>query len=68
MHELDVARQQVLDAVLEDRVRVAAAHLHDLPVLVAGLVRDARPQRAREVGVAELICELHAEPFPLFSR
>ena len=36
VHELDVGRQQVVDAVLVDRVRVAAADLHDL-VVAAGL-------------------------------
>ncbi len=60
VHELDVARQQVLDAVLEDGVGVPAAHLHDLPVLVAGLGGDARAERAGEVGVAEFVGELHA--------
>jgi hypothetical protein len=30
VHELDVGRQEVVDAVLVDRVRVAAADLHDL--------------------------------------
>ena len=32
VHELDVGRQQVVDAVLVDRVGVPAAHLHDLVV------------------------------------
>ena len=36
VHELDVRRQQVVDAVLVDRVRVPAAHLHDL-VVAAGV-------------------------------
>ena len=67
VHELDVARQQVLDAVLEDRVGVPTAHLHDLPVLVARLGGDARTQSAGEVGVAEFVCELHAG-VPLPSR
>ena len=67
VHQLDVARKQVLDAVLEDRVGVAPAHLHDLPVLVAGLAGDARPQRPGEIGIAEFICEFHAD-FPLPSR
>ena len=30
VHQLDLLRQHALDAVAEDRVRVAAAHLHDL--------------------------------------
>ena len=67
MHELDVARQQVLDPVLEDRVGVPTAHLHDLPVLVPCLAGDARGERARKVGVAKLVGELHAggPPLPL---
>ena len=52
--ELDVRGQEVVDAVLVDRVRVPAAHLHDL-VVTAGLderqdlARDARDRaRGRE--------------------
>ena len=61
VHELDVGRQQVVDAVLVDRVRVAAAHLHDL--VVAARV-DRRGDLGRdgpaELGVAELVDVLHA--------
>ena len=67
MYELDVARQKILDAVLEDGVGVPTAHLHDLPMLVAGLGCDARAEGAGEVGVAELVSELHAG-CPLLSR
>ena len=61
VHELDVRRQQVVDAVLVDRVGVPAAHLHDL-VVAARLDRgeDLARQRPPELGVAELVDELHA--------
>ena len=61
VHELDVRRQQVVDAVLVDRVRVPAADLHDL-VVAARLDRrqDLAGERAAELGVAELVDELHA--------
>ena len=59
--ELDVRGQEVVDAVLVDRVRVPAAHLHDL-VLPAGL--DGREDLAREhppeLRVPILVDELHA--------
>ena len=59
--ELDVLRQQVVDPVLVDRVGVAAAHLHDL-VVAAGLDRrqDLAGEHPAELGVAELVDELHA--------
>ena len=58
--ELDVRRQQVVDAVLVDRVRVPAAHLHDL-VVAARLDgrQDLAGQGAAELGIAELVDELH---------
>ena len=62
VHELDVRGQQVVDAVLVDRVRVAAADLHDL-VVAARL--DGREDLAREhppeLGVAVLVDVLHAD-------
>ena len=61
VHELDVRRQQVVDAVLVDRVRVAAADLHDL--VVAGRIHgrgDLGRDGAAELGVAELVDVLHA--------
>jgi hypothetical protein len=56
----DVLRQVVLEAVLVDGVRVAAAHLHEL-VLAAGLAqaRDLGGQRPCRVGVAELVDVTH---------
>ena len=59
--ELDVRRQQVVDPVLVDRVRVAAADLHEL-VVAAGLDQrqDLAGDGAAELGVAELVDELHA--------
>ncbi len=61
VHQLDVLRQQVLDAVLVDRVGVAAAHLHQL-VVAAGLdgVDDLAGEHAAEVGVAEFVHESHS--------
>ena len=55
------AGQQVVDAVLVDRVRVAAADLHHL-VVAAGLDRgeDLARHRAAQLGVAELVDEPHA--------
>ena len=61
VHELDVRGQQVVDAVLVDRVRVAAADLHEL-VVAARLDggEDLAGQHPAELGVAELVDELHA--------
>ena len=61
VHQLDVLRQQVVDAVLVDRVRVPAADLHHL-VVAARLDRgeDLAGERAAQLGVAELVDELHA--------
>src|SRR5262249_26272775 len=58
--ERDGLGQVVLEPVLVDRVRVAAAHLHEL-VLAARLTqfRDPGRQGARLLGVAELIDEPH---------
>ena len=60
VHELDVLGQVILDAVAIDRVGVPAAHLHDL-VVPAGLAQcgDLPPEHCRQVGVAELVDELH---------
>ncbi len=68
MHELDIAREEILDAVLEDRVGMPPADLHDLPVFVARLTGDARRERIGEVRVAKFIGELHAGGPPLLSR
>ena len=59
--ELDVRRQQVVDPVLVDRVRVAAADLHELVVAARLDGREDLPrERAAEAGVAELVDEPHA--------
>ncbi len=65
VHELDVRRQQVVDAVLVDRVRVAAADLHHL-VVAARLDQrqDLAGDGAAERGVAELVDVLHAAASP----
>ena len=59
--ELDVRGQQVVDAVLVDRVRVAAADLHEL-VVAPGLDRgeDLGRHHAAQLGVAELVDVLRA--------
>ena len=59
--ELDVLRQEIVDAVLVDRVRVAAADLHHL-VVAAGLddAHDLAGEDPAELRVAELVDELHA--------
>ena len=61
VHELDVGGQQVVDAVLVDRVGVAAADLHHL-VVAARLDggEDLARQHLAELGVAELVDELHS--------
>ena len=61
VHQLDVRRQQVVHPELVDRVRVAAADLHEL-VVAARLDggQDLGGQHAPELGVAELVDVLHA--------
>ena len=59
VHELDVRREHVLDPVPVDRVRVPAAHLHELEVLVAGELGDARDERSRRPRVPVLVDEAH---------
>ena len=63
VHELDVGRQQVVDAVLVDRVRVPAADLHDL-VVAAGLdggedLAGQRPGRGRRRGTRRRTSQRH---------
>ena len=70
VHELDVGRQQVVDAVLVDRVRVAAADLHHL-VVTARLdgPEDLPGQRPAELRIAELVHVLHRHAAtPLSAR
>src|SRR4029453_14146616 len=59
--QLDVLGEQLVDRVLVDRVRVAAADLHDL-VVSARLHQseDLTRNRTPEIGVAELVHEPHA--------
>ena len=61
--ELDLGRQQVLEPVAVDRVRVPAADLHD-PHRLARLDerRDLGREPARELGRAVLVDVLHAAP------
>ena len=59
--ELDVLGEEVVDAVLVDGVGVPAADLHQLVVAVrVDLVQDLAGQDAAELGIAELVDELHA--------
>jgi len=65
VHQLDVLGQQVVDAVLVDRVRVAPAHLHQLVVTVGlSLCRDLGGQRLTELCVAIFVDVLHRTPPP----
>src|SRR6185503_5004852 len=59
--ELDVGREQVVDAVLVDRMRMAAADLHEL-VVAARLDggQDLGREHAPQLGVAELVDVPHA--------
>src|SRR5262249_46575912 len=59
--ELDVGGQQVVDAVLVDRVRVPGAHFHEL-VVATGLDQgeNLAGQRPAELRIAEFFDVLHA--------
>src|SRR6185437_366069 len=60
--QLDVRGQQIVDAVLVDRVSVPAAHLHDLVVTV-GIDRgeDLPGDRSAELRISELVHEPQAD-------
>ncbi len=61
MDELDVLGEEVVDAVLVDGVGMAAADLHQLVVAVGvDLVQDLSREHPAQIGVAELVDELHA--------
>ena len=65
MHEIHVLRHQLLHAVAEDRMRVAAAKLHD--VVVPGRVRvalDRGRKPFRQSAVAELVDIFHRAASP----
>ena len=61
VHELDVRGQQIVDAVLVDRVRVAAADLHEL-VMAAGLheAQDLAREDLAQRGIAKFVDVLHS--------
>jgi hypothetical protein len=59
VHQLDRRRQDVLDPVPVDRVRVAPAHLHQLEMAVAGELGDLRDEGACGGRVAILVDEAH---------
>src|ERR1700761_8924687 len=60
MDELDVAGQEVVDAVLVDRVGVASAHLHELVMAARFDQRDdLGGGGAAEVRAPELVDQLH---------
>ena len=61
VHQLDLLGQHVLDAVAVDGVRVAAAHLHELEVVVAGELGDARDEAPGRRRVAVLVDEPHGD-------
>ena len=62
VHQLDGLGEDVLDPVPVDGVRVPAAHLHQLEVVVAGELGDLRHQRARRGRIAVLVDEAHHPP------
>ncbi len=70
---VDVGRQQVLEAVARDRVRVAAAEFHQV-VAAPGpcFAGDRAGERARELAVAEFVDVLHAaaasNPIPASAK
>ena len=55
---LDLVGQQLVDAVADDRMGLAAADLHDRPAAGGGLM-DLVEQSAGEIGVAEFVEVLH---------
>ena len=55
---LDGVRQQLVDAVPDDRMRLAATHFHDRPAL-AGRALDLVDELAGKLGIAELVQILH---------
>ena len=68
VHELDGRGEHVLDAVAVDRVRVPAAHLHELEVIVAGELGDPRHQGARRGRIAILVDEAHRAAYAAGRR
>src|ERR1051326_3405701 len=58
MNHFDVCRQQILDTVLEDRVRVSAADFHKLQPAIAQR-RDLFRQSLRQISLPELVDEFH---------
>ncbi len=66
--ELDLGRQQVLEAVAVDRVRVTAAHLHHAPGLAGRHEpRDLGGEPPRQLRRAVLVDVLHARSQPASS-
>ena len=63
VNELDLGRQELVDAVTDDRVGLPAADLHDRPV--AGRCRrDLVQDAAGQLRIAELVEILHDPPSP----
>ena len=64
MYQFDIVRQQMLDAVPVNGVRVSAAHLHELEVLGAATrqVLYRSQQLAGRRRVAEFVNEFHFCP------
>ena len=59
------SRQQVLDAVTVDGVRMTAAHLHELELAAVGQLGDRFDQGARGCRITEFVDELHGGPLCL---
>jgi hypothetical protein len=66
VNHLDGIRQQLVDAMADDRMRLSATYFHDRPPLAGGGL-DLVDEMARELGIAELIQILHdfTSEFPL---
>ena len=60
VHQRHARRQQLVEAELDDGVRLAAADLHERPRPRRRCARMRRAQRCAAVGVAVLVEELHA--------
>ena len=60
VHQLDAIRQELIEAVLVDRVRVPAAHLHELAPVPGGELLDAPQEGGDQSRIAVLVDVFHA--------
>ena len=67
VHQLEPGRQQLVDPVLVDRVRVPAADLHDRQLAARRhRLGELARERPRQLARAELVDVLHAAPSAVF--